>query len=76
MPLFDKMMDDIRDIPHGFKLSFSIIIMGLILNGDEIPLLKFVWVDMGVIMGLLPGLRCFDNLENSAMVLIGFFKHK
>ena len=39
-PLIDTSMDDIRAIPHGFKLPFSSLIMGLVVNEDEVPLAK------------------------------------
>ena len=45
-PLFETLMDDIRAIPHGFKLSFSSLIMGLVINEDQVPLTKGTWVDV------------------------------
>ena len=75
-PLAEESMDDIRAIPHGFKLPFYSLIMGLVINEDEAPLAKGAWVDMGVIMGIRPSLFCFNHLERSMTVLIGFFKHK
>ena len=51
-PLAETSMDDIRAIPHGFKLPFSSLIMGLIIEEEKVPLVKGAWVDVGVIMGL------------------------
>ena len=51
-PLTKTSMDDIRALPHGFKIPFSNLIMGLVIDNDEPPLVKGTWVDMGVIMGL------------------------
>ena len=48
-PLVKTSMDDIRAIPHGFKLPFSSFIMGLVINKEEVPLMKGAWVDVGVI---------------------------
>ena len=45
-------MDEIRAIPHGFKLPFFILIVGLVIDEDKVPLAKGAWVDVGVIMEL------------------------
>ena len=37
-PLVETWMDDIMAIPHGFKLPFSSIIMGLVIYEDKVPL--------------------------------------
>ena len=52
LPLAETSMDDIRAIPHGFKLPFSSLIMDLVIDDNKVPLVKTVWVDVGVIMGL------------------------
>ena len=75
-PLSKKIMEDITSMPHGFKLPFSILIMGLFVDEDKTPLIKCVWVDVGFIMGLRPGLSRFGHLDSSAKVLIGLLKHK
>ena len=69
-------MDDIRAISHGLELSCPSHIISYVIDEDEAPLVKVVWVDVGVIMGLQTGLRYFDHLENILMILIGFFKDK
>ena len=69
-------MDEVRAIENGFKLPFSSLIMGLVINEDKAPLTKGVWVDVGVIMGLRSGLSRFDHLERNAKILINLFKHK
>ena len=51
-PLTEIPMDDVRAMPHGFDLPFSSIIIGLIVDKDEVPLVKYVWVEVGVIMVL------------------------
>ena len=33
-PLVETLMDDIRSIPHGFKLFFLNIIIGLVVDKD------------------------------------------
>ena len=75
-PLAETSMDDIRAIPHGFKLPFSTVMMGLVIYKDKVPLTKGVWVEMGFIMGLRLGLIFFDHLESSTSFLIIFFEHK
>ena len=60
-PLSKTSMDDIRAIPHGFKLPFSSLIMDLVVNDDKAPLAKGVWVDMGFIMVLRLSLSCFNH---------------
>ena len=50
--------------------------MGLVIDEEEVPLMKGTWVDVGVIMGLRTGLSHFDHLETNATILIGLFKHK
>ena len=45
-PLAETSMDDIRAIPHGFKLSFSSLIMVLVVNENQVPLAKGTWVDV------------------------------
>ena len=75
-PLVEVVMDDVWDVLHGSKLPFPYLIIGLIIDEDKVSLTKGARVDMGVKMGLRPGLRCFDNLERFTMVLISLFKHK
>ena len=75
-PLVKTSMDDIRAIPHGFELPFASLIMGLVIDEDEVPLTKGVWVDVEVIMGLQTGLNRFDHLEICTMVLISLLKLK
>ena len=50
--LAETMIDDISAMPHGFEIPFSIIIMGLVIDEDEVPLTKGAWVDVGFVMGL------------------------
>ena len=33
-PLVHTLMDYIREIPHGFKLPFLVLILGLVVNED------------------------------------------
>ena len=47
-PLTKAAMDDISVVPHGFKLPFSQLIVGLVINEDQIAFTKGVRVDMGV----------------------------
>ena len=75
-PLVETTTNEIMAPPHGFKIPFSSLITALVVDKDKVPLVKGVWVDVRFIMGLRPGLSCFDNLESGAMVLIGFSKHK
>ena len=75
-PLSMTSMDDIRAIPHGLKLPFSILIKGFIVNEYMVPLTKGAWVNMGVIMALQLSLSCFNYLESSMKILIGSFKNK
>ena len=51
-PFAETSMDDIRAIPHGFKILFSSLVVGLVINDDKVPLAKVAWVDVGFIMGL------------------------
>ena len=41
-PLAQTSMEDIRAIPHGFKLPFSSLIMGLVIDEDEVSLAQGV----------------------------------
>ena len=49
-PLSEVVMDDIWAIPHGFKLPFSQLIIGLVINEDQITFVKGARVDLGVKM--------------------------
>ena len=75
-PLAETSMDDIRAIPHGFKLPFSSLIMGLVIYEDKVPLTKGAQVDIGVIMVPRPGLSRLDCLDSCVIILFGSFKHK
>ena len=47
-PLTKEAMDDIWVVPHGIKLPFPYIIIGLVVNEDEISFTKCVRVNVGV----------------------------
>ena len=46
-PLDEASMEDIWVVPHRFKLPFSQLIIGLIINEDQIAFAKGAMVDMG-----------------------------
>ena len=48
--LAKAMVEDIWVIPHGFKIPFSQLIIGLVVNEDQISFAKDARVDMGVKM--------------------------
>ena len=73
-PLFEAVVDDIWAVIHLFKLPFPQLIIGFVVNKDQIAFAKGVRVDMEVKMRLRPIFSCFNCLEGSVTVLIGIFK--
>ena len=49
-PLCETTMDGIRALPYGFEIPLFRHFMGLIIDEDEVPLIKGAWVDVGFIM--------------------------
>ena len=49
-PLAEVVENDVWDVPHGFELTFSQLIIGLVINKDHTTFDKGTRVDMGVKM--------------------------
>ena len=49
-PLVEVVLGDIWTVPHGLEIPFSQLIIGLVVNKDQIAFTKGVRVDMGVKM--------------------------
>jgi hypothetical protein len=68
------MLDDIGVVPHGLKLSSTKLIMGLVVNKDEITFAEWVRVDVTVIVGFQMLFGSFNVIEGSTMVLVCLFQ--
>ena len=51
-PLVEEIVENIWVVPHGFKLPFSKLFIGLVVNEDQIAFAKGARVDMGFIPSL------------------------
>ena len=61
-------------LPHGFKLSFTGFVVGLVIGEDEVPFMESSRVDMFVITGFGAVFGRFDVLESGTTIFICLFE--